>query len=132
MTLLKPPGDDGIIPRNQMPQVDPADIPVLLSYLGSLDVSFSAGLIDPAKVAAHQLVDEQKAMAIPDSVMAFPVLLSKEPAIIDGDHRWYAHLMEKRDMPFIRFDKPFLVIVRMIFTFPKTYKETGYDDKKVG
>jgi len=124
MNLILPKGDDGTVPRTAMPQIHDGDIGALLAYLGSLGVTFDAGLIDPTKVTAHQKIDTDIAMSIPDAVLRSPVLLSKDPAIIDGDHRWYRHLLLKRMMPFIRLNEDFNTSLQLIFSFPATTRST--------
>lgn len=121
---LTPAGDDGTIARIKMPQVDDKDIPTLISYLGSLRVGISAGLIDPSQVSAHQPIDPDKAKTIPAKWMRTPVLISKEPFVIDGNHRWYRHHIDGTLMPYIRFETSFSSCLRLIMSFPQTYEES--------
>lgn len=121
--LICPPGDDGIIPRCQMPQVDDKYLGELLVHIGTYGVPISAGKVDPKTVKAHQEVDVDRCRMIPIDVLSKPCLLSKEGYIIDGDHRWYRHVMDETMMPIIKFDALFKDAVKIIFEFPHTYRE---------
>lgn len=120
---IKPAGDDATIARSVMPQIDDADIPTLLAYLGSLDVKFSAGRIDPKCVRSHQAIDKNMALSMPKKYLKTPSLISREPIVIDGNHRWYNHLAAGTMMPFIRIEEDFETALALIDTFPKTYED---------
>jgi len=122
MGIIIPQGDDGIITRAKMPQIAQGDIPELLSYLGSFDIGFKAGRINPKLVKAHQAIDLEKAMNIPRDVLSVPVILSNEPYVIDGDHRWYRLNVENLLMPYIMIEEDFNTALKYIFSFPKTYE----------
>lgn len=124
MSVILPAGDDGRITRSKMPQIDDGDIPTLIAFLGSKGVALSAGSMDAHLIVSHQGVDPKRAEAIPDKWMKTPILLSKECAVIDGNHRWYRHLLDGTQVPFIRFEENFDVCLQHIFAFPKTYEET--------
>jgi hypothetical protein len=121
--IILPPRDDGAIPRSKMPQVDDGDIPSLLVFLGALDIGFSAGYIDPNTISAHQAIDVEKALAIPDKWLKTPCLISKDGVVIDGDHRWYRHCVDKTLMPYLRIEEDFNTALEFIFKFPATYEE---------
>lgn len=124
-TIIQPAGDDGSIPRSKMPQVDEKDILELLVFLGVEGVPISAGTKDPATCRAHQLINVERAMSIPPEVLTKPSLLSADGYIIDGDHRWYRHCVDKTMMPFIEIGLPFTDALSAIFKFPKTYEENA-------
>lgn len=123
-TIITPPGDDGSIPRSKMPQIDEKDLLELLVFLGERNVGFSAGVIDPLECHAHQSINVEKAKGIPGWVLAKPSLISIDGWIIDGDHRWYRHCIDKTKMPYIRIGAPFAEALNHIFNFPKTYEES--------
>lgn len=123
MNIIVPKGDDGVIDRSKMPQIDDGNIPTLLAYLGSLHIGFSAGMIDPIKVKAHQAIDADKAKAIPVKWLRTPVLLSMEPIVIDGNHRWYRHILDKTMMPYIQIQDEWHQCLKYILSFPQTYEE---------
>jgi hypothetical protein len=123
MNIIVPKGDDGTVSRADMPQLDDADIPSLLAYLGTLNVKFTAGEMDPLTVRAHQAIDIDKAMAIPQKWLKTPVLISQEPIVIDGDHRWYRHCVDKTKMPYIQLEAEWHICLKYIFAFPQTYEE---------
>jgi hypothetical protein len=123
MNIIVPQGDDGSVSRADMPQLDDADIPSLLAYLGTLNVKFAAGVMDPLKVRAHQAIDIDKAMSMPQKWLKTPVLISQEPIVIDGDHRWYRHCVDKTQMPYIQIEAEWHLCLKYIFAFPQTYEE---------
>lgn len=113
-----------MVPRNRMPQIDGDEYPGMLVFLGSTGIAFSAGYIDPETCHSHQLVDVARANGMPLKFLERPVLLSKDLCVLDGNHRWYRHLIGKiSDMPFIRIELPFFQAVEALETFPKTYEE---------
>ena len=124
MNIITPQGDDGLITRANMPQISENSIPELLAYLGSFDIAFKAGRIDPKAVKAHQAINLEKAMGMPRAKLSIPVLLSNEPYIIDGDHRWYRCSVEKILMPYIMVEEDFNTALKYIFSFPKTYESS--------
>jgi hypothetical protein len=123
MNVIVPQGDDGTVSRADMPQIEDSDIPTLLAYLGTLNIKFTAGVINPLMVRAHQAIDVDKAMAIPQKWLKTPVLVSQEPIIIDGDHRWYRHCIDKTQMPYIQIEAEWHTCLKYIFAFPQTYED---------
>jgi hypothetical protein len=121
--LVLPKGDTGRISRANMPQIDDADIPTLIVYLANLGVSVSAGMIDPNKVSAAQGINPTRAAQMPVKWLKTPSLISREPMVIDGNHRWYRHLVDKTMMPFIQFNEDFDTVLKHIFSFPQTYED---------
>lgn len=122
--IIQPPGDDGSIPRSKMPQVDERDLLSLLVYLGDKGLEISAGSTEPMAFKAHQLINIERAMAIPPEVLTKPAIVSKDYWIIDGDHRWYRHCVDKTKLPYIMIEASFEEAIKMIFSFPKTYEES--------
>lgn len=109
------------VPRSEMPQIAGEDIPLLLVYLGDLRISISAGVMDPTSMAVHQDVNWDKAAVIAQHplLMRKPVLLTQEPAIIDGNHRHAAHLIAKSPkMGFIKLGTNFEHAIVLLNSFP--------------
>ncbi len=50
-----------------------------------------------------------------------PSLLSAEPYILDGNHRWLSHIIYKTPMPAWQLSLPFGDALKMLFAFPKAY-----------
>jgi len=121
--LLVPQGDDAIVARSKMPQIADCDIPSLLAYLGEMEISFSAGLIDPHVVKSHQAIDETKARNMPAKWLRTPILISKEPFVIDGNHRWWRHIIDGTETTFIRFEEDFQRLISLIEDFPLTTED---------
>jgi hypothetical protein len=110
-----------MIPREQMPQVDEKFYTDMLVFLGNSGVRFSAGYIDPLHVYSHQMVDLARVAAMPKDIANKPTLISADPAMIDGNHRWAWHYNNKCLMPFIRIELPFFDALKVIRTYPRTY-----------
>jgi len=112
------------IPREVMPQIDGDDMPELLDFLKDKGEEVRECTIDPWLVRAHQRVDARKAKALVGSgVLSKPCLLSKEPYILDGNHRWLGHVIAGSRMPAIKLvNKTFLEGVELLLSFPKAYQ----------
>jgi len=110
------------VPREIMPQVDEEDTPELISFARAEGVRVTEGKIDPEWVKPHQRIAMDKVHAMPDSLLLKPCLISVEPNILDGNHRWMKHhLTHSKEMPFVRFHLEFGKAIDLIFRFPKSY-----------
>lgn len=122
---------DGIVPdmvpREEMPQVDEADIPALIHFAATRGVQADYVLCGPGELHVHQAVDELLVarMGLHSSLLLKPCLLSEEPYILDGNHRADAHRIVGTPVPAFRFRLPFAAAVQMMFHFPRTYSYAG-------
>jgi hypothetical protein len=123
MSIIVPEHDDGIIRRIEMPQVDEKEYVPLMVFLGERGIRFSAGRIDPRRCRSHQPIDEDRAMKIPEEVLGKAILVSSGNFIIDGNHRWYRHYIERSFAPFVRIERDFFDALSCILDFPRTYRE---------
>lgn len=120
---LLPPNDDGSMTRDQMPQIKQRDLPELLAFMGKRGVKFSAGYTDPKTVFAKQAVNREVCENLPDHVLERPTIIAGDRRIIDGDHRWYGHVLKESLMPYIMFEGlTFEEAIKTVFEFPKTYR----------
>jgi len=109
------------IPRDVMPQVDEADYPELLDFLASRGVRVERLEFDPWKMHVHQRISFDRSINMPDEVLRKPVLASREPYVVDGNHRWLGHVIRNTLVPTIKIDLPFDNAIETVKAFPKTY-----------
>lgn len=113
------------IPRDEMPQIDESDLPHLVA------AAFDAGhtpcfqAVHPAALHAHQRVNHARAQAMPAEVKMKPALISADDYVLDGNHRWWAHVHAGDPlMNVIRIGLPFDEAIAWLFQQPFTYKIT--------
>lgn len=111
------------VPRLEMPQIDEEDYPEFFAFCEGKTELFHR-IMSPWVLKPHQIVDKFKAEAMPDSVRAKPVLVSRDDYVLDGNHRWMAHALLKEKMPVIQLDLEFEPAIALMFSFPKTYTIT--------
>lgn len=113
-----------MVPRTAMPQIDEIYYPDMLVWLGSRGVSFSAGYMEPLNCRVHQQIDFDRADNMPEKALKKPVLLSGDfrPCVLDGDHRWWRHLADKTQMPYIMIHLDFFAAKKMLEDYPKCYE----------
>lgn len=110
------------VPRPVMPQVDEAAYPALLAFAKAWDIEVDLETgIDPATLRAHQRIDPIRAAEMPPEVLAKPILVSLDGYILDGNHRWLAHVHLDAALTAYRIDLPFEAAIRLLFDFPGTY-----------
>lgn len=114
------------VPREKMPQVCPEDYDELREFLRERGVSWSTGRILPSNVRAHQRINKTHALTIPPSVLRVPALLSEDWYVLDGNHRWFAHLSNGTLLPYHQISAPFEQAIDLLLAFPKTYTSTKH------
>jgi hypothetical protein len=114
------------IPRPDMPQVDESDLPALVAR--AFDGGYAVPafeVVDPRTLRAHQRIDHAKARAMPNTVKLKPALVSADGYVLDGNHRWWAHVHAGDDaMAVIRIGLPFGRAIEWLFAQPFTYRIT--------
>jgi hypothetical protein len=109
------------VPRTAMPQIDEKDLPELVRFALDHDVKPTFEAVDPRNLRAHQKV-ERRYLFMPPFVMFKPLLTSQEAYVLDGNHRWHAHVQKGSPaVPIIRLSLPFEQAVKFLFEFPATY-----------
>lgn len=113
-----------LVPRSQMPQIDEIYYPDMLVWLGDRGVQFSAGHMEPMNCRVRQEIDFNKALNMSAKALVKPVLLSNDfnPTVLDGDHRWYRHLHDNSEMPYIMIHLDFLAAKKLLEEYPKCYE----------
>lgn len=109
------------IPRAVMPQIDEADFDAFFAFIESKGVSFTSETFSPKELRAHQRVSMDKAKHMDEATLAKPVLVSRDHYVLDGNHRWTAHVLNGTDVPAYQIDLDFEASIELMFAFPKTY-----------
>jgi|SRR6187455_751983 len=104
-------------PRPLMPQVDDKAYPAMRLWLTENAIPFFTEAVDAWTLHPHQRIDAVKAANIPDSVLAIPLLVSRGGFILDGNHRWLAHLERGKPCEVIRIGLPFDDAIAALFKF---------------
>lgn len=112
-----------IVPRDMMPQVDEAAYPEMVSFIEQRGVDVLWTDLDPADVRPHQHVIANNARHIEEnpSLLSKPILVSEELLILDGHHRWEAHLLARSPMPALVVLAPWGRAVDLLLGFPDSY-----------
>lgn len=113
------------IMRADMPQIDAQDLPAFFDFCRECGVEVVEGeSIDPKLVRGRQEINRAAVRAIvaKGEHITKPVLLSTEPLILDGNHRWMACIVEGVDMPCDRVMCSFGNALQLMYAFPKTYR----------
>lgn len=85
-----------LIPRALMPQIVPEDYVKLIATAKEQGIDVAIAPRDFRTLHAHQRVNHDKAIHMPEIVRAIPIVVSADDGVIDGNHRWWgrAHLLE--------------------------------------
>jgi hypothetical protein len=114
------------VPRPDMPQVDEANLPELVARAFNAGISPTFDVTDPRRLRAHQRVDHARAAGMPLAVKLKPILVSSDGYVLDGNHRWWAHVHEDDGyISVIRLGLPFEQAIAWLFELPFTYKLTA-------
>ncbi|MGN6818291.1 MAG: hypothetical protein ACTHJR_06425 [Sphingomonas sp.] len=110
------------VPRPEMPQIDEIDLPEFLDFVRNRQVDVLTEAVDPATLRAHQRIDIDIAVKMQPQVLAKPAVVSKDSYVLDGNHRWWAHVHQHLSpMNILRIGLPFAEAIALMFAFPKTY-----------
>lgn len=95
-----------IVRREHMPQLDVADYIPLLVALGEQNPynNYTAGWIDPHSLFFHQDVDPSRAQGLPQNSADKPVLISRDLALFDGNHRAWRKWQNHELVQFVRLN----------------------------
>lgn len=106
-----------------MPQVDEADLGDLINWMNQRGVDVTIKQVPPRSVRGHQKVVRDKVRHIPACALAKPVLISKDNLILDGNHRWMAHVTRHHTtMLTAVVDRPFDEALALLKEFPGAYE----------
>jgi uncharacterized ParB-like nuclease family protein len=115
------------VPRPLMPQIDESDYPALFAFLQGKGIAVETVTLETATLKQHQRVDSFNPAAMPVDVLAKPVLISADYFVLDGNHRYVAHLhLGLETINCIRLDGlSFEDAIAALFSFPNTYTVDG-------
>lgn len=111
------------IPRPIMPQVNEEDYPALRHFAATLGVNVTEKFLDCKALKVHQKVDKFKVNLMKNDPLLLkkPLLVSAEPFVLDGNHRYWGHFAERTPVPVLEFELPFEAAIKFLFRFPRTY-----------
>ena len=112
------------VPRPAMPQVDERDtVRMLVDAANTLPIALpQLTVLDPRSLRAHQRIDHAKAASMSEAVRAKPIIVSDDNYIVDGNHRWWAHIKAgSRVIPVIRLAHDFDEAIAWLLTRPYVY-----------
>lgn len=109
------------IPRAVMPQIDEKDYPDFFEFVKSKNVLFVPKTFFPKELRAHQRVSMDKAKHMDAGNLAKPILVSRDHFVLDGNHRWTAHVLNGTQVPAFELELEFEASIELMFAFPKTY-----------
>lgn len=109
------------IPRPVMPQIDEQFYPEFQTFALKRGVPLLRLRMEPRKLRAHQRIDAIKSSLMSEEVRAKPIYISLDFYVLDGNHRWLAHINEGSIIECIQIALPFAQAVDLMFQFPRTY-----------
>lgn len=109
------------VPRPVMPQIDEADLPELIEFIDRKGVEVLRKTIAPRELRAHQRIQMPHVMEMDDTVLAKPALTSLDRYVLDGNHRWWGHVLKGSEMDVFEIQAGFTQSMELLFAFPKTY-----------
>ena len=77
--------------------------------------------VDRTCLRAHQRVDWNKVTHMDAVTLAKPVLASQDKFVLDGNHRWNAHVLNNSNLDAYVIGLDFEKAIQLLFAFPKTY-----------
>lgn len=105
-----------------MPQVDEVDLGGLIDWVHERGVQTVTKWVPPKSIRGHQKVDREKVRHIPACALSKSVLISKDHVVIDGNHRWMAHVhRDHQTMMVTEIELPFDEAIQLVRDFPKSY-----------
>lgn len=83
------------VPRLYMPQILPQFLPDAFVQAFSDGLAPDFDVVTPESLHAHQRVNHALAKAMDPVDFQRPILISSDGYILDGNHRWWAHIHNK-------------------------------------
>tara|TARA_R110000782_G_scaffold132706_2_gene224861 strand:- start:83 stop:520 length:438 start_codon:yes stop_codon:yes gene_type:complete len=122
------------IERKEMPQINSADVNDFILYLKTLGVSATSEKLDPKKLTATQnQFHKEKIQNLIDKIedgnfSKSRIIVSKDNYVMDGHHRWLAHL--NLGMPILvnKIDAPAKKLLELMKDYPKSYTKKLYEN----
>lgn len=113
------------VPRSQMPQIDEKDLPTLIASTITSGKGVNMDVVNVSLLKAHQRIDHTKAKEMIEKVKLKPILVSADDYVLDGNHRWWAHVHEgDKFINVIRIEMNFDEAIPYLLEQPFTYEIT--------
>lgn len=111
------------VPRVAMPQIDAEFYPELLDYLKQRGIGYNYEKTLPLQIRPHQRfeIGRVEKMKQNKEFLEKPVLVSFDKFILDGHHRWEAHVLLHEIVSCLVIKLMFEQAIRTLFGFPKVY-----------
>lgn len=111
------------VPRAFMPQVDEQYTVRMLADAINGGIAAWMKVVDPRTLRAHQRIDHARAAAMTDEVRAKPIIVSSDGYVVDGNHRWWAHVKAgSTAIATFTLQKPFQDAINWLNTLPYVYQ----------
>lgn len=110
------------VPRPVMPQLNEEDYHDFVAFLAMKDIAVDMIERAPDQLRAHQHIDPIKAERMTPDIREKPIWISADDFILDGNHRWLAHVMDNTPLDCLQIGLPFDEAIDVMFAFPRTYK----------
>jgi len=130
LKVWMPPKGSGLgISRIKMPQVRSADYEEYVEYLADQNITFKAKDVDPNDLKPIQRefniisVDRafKKMLEIIPGAKLKSIIISKDNFIVDGHHRWIAHVNAKRKISVVQASVNMKELLSATNAYPKSY-----------
>jgi hypothetical protein len=117
------------IPRPKMPQVDDQYYPWFVSLAFKGEDYNGPGcnfeVVPVNSLRAHQRINKRRADTMPADLKLKPIIVSSDGYIVDGNHRWWAHVHGKDEwINVIRLDLSFDNALDWTRSLPFVYEIT--------
>lgn len=111
------------MPRDDMPQIDLADYAELFAFLNDRGVTVGLRHLPSHMLRPIQCPDKLFP-AVEPGQSTKPLLVSKSRDIIDGNHRWAAHVLYSPNVavPVYRLECETFTAIKLLNDFPKSYR----------
>jgi len=121
------------IDRKEMPQVASKDVVNFIRHLKKNDIKVTRKKVDPSSLNATQGQFHKK--KISDLIDAMdksdynpkPIITSKDMYILDGHHRWLAHVNTGEDIEIYHIDLPINELIDVVKQYPKSFTKKLYE-----
>lgn len=118
------------VPRPLMPQVDEADYPRFIADAVHDARKLVIEAVPVSSLHAHQRIDHFRAKLMPAAVKMKPVIVSADNFIVDGNHRWWAHVYQRDPLILtVRLDLPFDEAIEWALARPYVYRISNHPEE---
>jgi len=123
------------VARRDMPQIDKEHMPSFIRALKKQGINVSHKTMDSHRLTATQgQFNKSKVQDIVDSIKAGkadtlnnPIITSGDGFVLDGHHRWLAHVNLNMAIDCCVIDKPATEVLQLMHDHPESYTEKLYD-----